>query len=99
MPGEWYYARNGNRQGPVPEDRLRELAAGGGLRPDDLVWQEGMPDWTSAGKVPGLMPAGSPPPIPVRAVPAVETAGHDRSAIREAANTKLAAGLCGILVG
>ena len=48
MAGEWYYAQDGNRQGPVPEDRLRELAAAGRLRADDLVWQDGMADWTPA---------------------------------------------------
>src|SRR5437879_4477910 len=99
MAGEWYYAQDGNRQGPVPEDRLRELAAAGRLRPDDLVWQDGMPDWTPASRVPGLIPTGGPPPIPARAVSVPDRESGDAMAIKEASSTKVAAGICGILVG
>lgn len=38
----WYYVRDGQRMGPVSEDEIRQLAVSGGLRPDDLVWNESM---------------------------------------------------------
>ena len=41
----WHYTRDGRRLGPVPRERLIELAREGWLAPDDLVWSDGMPDW------------------------------------------------------
>ena len=63
---EWFYARDGVRQGPVPADELRRLAAGGALRPHDLVWREGMPQWQPAGQATDFFPtaAAVPPPLP-----------------------------------
>ena len=48
MTERWFYARDGRRQGPVPRERLIDLARDGWLSPDDLVWSEGMPEWTPA---------------------------------------------------
>jgi uncharacterized RDD family membrane protein YckC len=48
---EWYYARNKERYGPVPEREVRALLDGGQLGPNDLVWTEGMPDWGKAAAV------------------------------------------------
>ena len=51
----WYYSSNGERQGPVSFDELKALARRGGLDAvKDLVWTEGMTDWTASGQVPGL---------------------------------------------
>jgi hypothetical protein len=64
---QWFYGRDGVQQGPISGDELKRLAESGGLRPHDLVWREGMPQWQPAQQVPGLFaaPAG-PPPIPAR---------------------------------
>jgi hypothetical protein len=51
---EWYYAHDGQQAGPVSALELKQLADAGKLRPDDLVWQEGMKDWSPARKVKGL---------------------------------------------
>ena len=48
MIERWYYARDGQRQGPVPKERLVDLAREGWLSPDDLVWTEGMSEWQPA---------------------------------------------------
>ena len=56
----WYYAVDGQRQGPVPFDHLRQLAAAGQLSAGDLVWREGMADWQPAGTIPALAPAPAP---------------------------------------
>lgn len=51
---QWYYARGGERQGPVDRETLESLARSGGLSADDLVWAEGMGDWQPARMVDGL---------------------------------------------
>jgi len=53
-PVEWFYARDNRQQGPVSALELKQLAQTGQLKPDDLVWREGMGDWLPAGKVKGL---------------------------------------------
>jgi hypothetical protein len=79
---EWYYARGDRRLGPVPVNELKRLAAGGDLRPEDLVWRDGMADWAFARNVKGLFgdvpapPPGaaasvvSPPPVAAAQTPA-----------------------------
>lgn len=41
----WFYVVNGAQQGPVDEATLQQLAAGGTITPETLVWREGMSDW------------------------------------------------------
>jgi hypothetical protein len=58
----WFYASNGQQQGPFPEAQLRDLITRGTVRADTLVWSEGMSGWQRAGEIPGLVPGGSAPP-------------------------------------
>ena len=58
----WFYASNGQQQGPFPEAQLRDLITRGTVRPDTLVWTEGMSGWQRASDIPGLVPGGSGPP-------------------------------------
>ena len=52
---EWFYAHKGTQSGPVDFDTLRGMAAKGELDDErDLVWSNGMKEWTAAGKVAGL---------------------------------------------
>ena len=51
----WYYAKDGKKHGPVSSSELKKLAASGKLDPEDLVWTDGMKDWTAARDVPGLV--------------------------------------------
>jgi hypothetical protein len=62
----WFFASNGQQQGPYPEAQLRDLIARGTVRADTLVWSEGMAGWQKAGEIPGLMAGGAsaPPAIP-----------------------------------
>jgi hypothetical protein len=55
----WFYASNGQQQGPFPEAQLRDLITRGTVRADTLVWSEGMSGWQRAGEIPGLVPGGS----------------------------------------
>ncbi|WP_193788975.1 DUF4339 domain-containing protein [Zavarzinella formosa] len=56
MNQEWFYSVGDTRQGPVTEEQLRQLAAEGSLKPTDLVWKDGMPDWVEARTIPGFFP-------------------------------------------
>jgi hypothetical protein len=41
----FYVLKHGQRQGPYPQNVLRQLAVAGLLLPDDLVWKESEQDW------------------------------------------------------
>ena len=71
----WFYAANGQQQGPYPEDQFRDLIANGTVRVDTLVWTEGMAGWQRAAEVPGLMPSGGPPVLPAGGPPPMTGAG------------------------
>ena len=66
MAAEWYYTTNKQQMGPVSWDELRQLATQGLLRPNDLVWTDGMPEWVKANGQAGLFrqadPRSSGPP-------------------------------------
>jgi hypothetical protein len=51
----WYYAAQGQQQGPVSEDELRDLIARGVVTAETLLWSDGMAGWEKAGRIPGLM--------------------------------------------
>ena len=54
MADDWYYARKGERFGPVPWAKVRSLAEQGWLMPGDLIWTPDMSDWQPAASVKGL---------------------------------------------
>lgn len=41
----WYYEIAGNRHGPVSDDQIQAIAAGGTLSVKTLVWRSGWSDW------------------------------------------------------
>ncbi len=51
---QWYYARNDQQFGPVSAAELKQLVSAGRLSPDDLLWREGMEQWTTAVNLRGL---------------------------------------------
>ena len=59
----WFYASNGQQQGPYPEAQLRDLITRGTVGADTLVWTEGMSGWQRAGEIPGLVPGGVGPAV------------------------------------
>jgi hypothetical protein len=58
----WFFASQGQQQGPYPEAQLRGLIANGTVTSQTLVWTEGMANWQKAGEIPGLLSAVSGPP-------------------------------------
>lgn len=59
----WFYASEGQQQGPYPETQFRGLIAQGIVRSDTLVWTDGMAGWQKAAEVPGLMPGSGTPRV------------------------------------
>jgi hypothetical protein len=61
----WFYAAQGQQQGPFSEAQFRNLIATNTVTADTLVWTEGMADWQRAGDILGPMSRTSgPPPAP-----------------------------------
>ena len=95
----YYYAAGDEHRGPFTIDQLRAQA----LRRDTMVWKEGMAQWQRAENVPELAELFAPPPPPINpgAYPyggayAGAAGAYDLSGVF---GTKLAAGICAILVG
>lgn len=62
MANEWHYTLNGQQVAvPATSTQLKQLASSGQLKPTDLLWQEGMPDWVPASAVRGLFPSAGKP--------------------------------------
>jgi hypothetical protein len=51
---EWYYAKEGERKGPVSSSQLRQLAQSGELLPTDMVFKEGGTQWIPASSINNL---------------------------------------------
>jgi hypothetical protein len=72
MANDWYYENGGKRHGPVAPAALKQLADAGQIRPETLIWRQGMPQWAQAKAVKGLFngnataaaPAAAPSPAP-----------------------------------
>lgn len=57
---EWYYALNGQQNGPVNEAEFNRLVSTGVIRPDTLVWHSGLAEWQPLAKV---QPVAAAPPV------------------------------------
>ena len=77
----WFYVDSERQRHQVTEEQLQSLADSGVVRPDTLIWCEGMAAWlASAQAMPGLFKsaAGSPPPpLPGGSPPAMPMKSHD----------------------
>ena len=55
----WYVRRGERERGPLGEEALRALVGTGQVTPDTMLWREGLPDWTAAGALPGVLGPGA----------------------------------------
>ena len=62
----WHMAENGQAMGRFATNQMAEAARAGRLRPDTLVWTQGMAQWAAASEVAALQSAFAavPPPLP-----------------------------------
>lgn len=61
---QWYIARDGKQHGPLTDVEMRTFVGHSYLRPSDLLWRPGMPDWQPA---PQVFPAAFQQPQPAPA--------------------------------
>jgi len=66
MPSQWYYHKNGQQQGPFSWEEVYHKAEASAFGPTDLVWAEGMENWTRADQIRGLF-SNDPPPASLQA--------------------------------
>jgi hypothetical protein len=89
MAAEWYYTTNKQQMGPVSWDELQQLATQGLLRPNDLVWTDGMPEWVKATAQAGLFAQPAALAAGASRVELVEPPPLPRSATRERIDAEL----------
>jgi uncharacterized RDD family membrane protein YckC len=71
----WYYADNNERRGPIEDAAFQTLVASGTIKPDTLVWREGLTDWvpySQAGSASAPLSMANPGPA---AIATTATAG------------------------
>ena len=90
---EWYFAHGDKQSGPITALELKQKAIAGELKPDDLVWREGMAEWTAARNVRGLFEESPQPP----AVGAAAARGASRAAETAAPAAQPEGGVAGRL--
>jgi hypothetical protein len=66
MADQWYYSQQGQRVGPVSEEQISHLVSSGQIQPTDLIWKQGMAQWSQASQIfpPPPSDPNAPPPIP-----------------------------------
>jgi len=64
----WYYAENNERRGPIEDAAFDSLVTAGAVRPETLVWREGMTNWqalsASGYRGQSAAPPANMPPVP-----------------------------------
>ncbi len=60
-PKQWFYSSDGVQRGPVEFSNLQLLVGTNQVRPDDLVWSEGMTAWLPVSQILGLGKSASRP--------------------------------------
>lgn len=67
---QYFFAENNEQKGPFSLDQLRTM----GLRPETLVWHEGLADWQRLDRTPDLAAALLAPlqPVPPQPAPPVQ---------------------------
>lgn len=61
---QWYYYQDKQRNGPIPESRIRQMIADGILQKKSFIWTKGMKDWKHIGDAFPMTPLPSECPAP-----------------------------------
>jgi uncharacterized RDD family membrane protein YckC len=93
----FYYAVNGQQTGPVTEEELRQMVAGGALAADTLVWREGMAEWqpfsTAIGGLAGATQAAVECSVCHQKFPADQTIQYGNATVCAGCKPRLVQGL------
>lgn len=60
----WYYAENGQQNGPLKDGEFEQLVAAGTIRPETSVWREGMANWQAYREIAAQAFPGAPSAAP-----------------------------------
>lgn len=60
---DWFYGKSGQQYGPIDESTLRARIATNEVGRNDLLWTDGMAQWTPLREMPEFYDAPVPPPI------------------------------------
>jgi TM2 domain-containing membrane protein YozV len=106
---QWFYAKNGQQNGPVTLSDLQMLASVGEITPTDYVWRTGMREWVTAKEVRAIFNPKPEKPIHEQFMDAVHNeigvALGERPPLPERPSNsdlfarKIAAAVCAILFG
>lgn len=66
---DWYYAGGDKPVGPISEAQFEQLVQAGAIKPDTLVWQQGMPEWRPLHEARGALGTPRPAQIQPRSAP------------------------------
>jgi hypothetical protein len=61
----WYYAHDGQQDGPHSEEALQNLVKSGQINASTLVWREGMPNWLPVSEAAPHLLVGFPGAVPL----------------------------------
>lgn len=64
---QYFYALNGQQQGPISFDQLKALFAGRTVNKETLIWKQGLVDWSPLKDIDELkvfLGGNTPPPLP-----------------------------------
>ncbi|MBY0505350.1 MAG: DUF4339 domain-containing protein [Bryobacteraceae bacterium] len=93
-----YYTKEAQATGPMEHKELARLVLIGTVRPETLVWREGLSSWQPLGTLPEFQAAApSPPPLPASA-PGLVGPRHYRYSGRYPVFRTCATAICGIMV-
>lgn len=62
----WFYVKDDERVGPITEEEVNSLVIQGSVKPQTLVWSEGMENWEEAGAHFSFKSKAFPPEVPSR---------------------------------
>jgi hypothetical protein len=88
---EWYYSRQGVRNGPIPLEEFRRMIEAGELVPEDRVYAEGLGQWAFVHEVKDRLPpkkAAASAPAPAAAAKSGPVATAERAAAAKKGVTK-----------
>lgn len=99
----WFYASPDRQSVAVPEEEIASLVAAGTIKPDTLLWRNGLPEWQPAATLrPDLFPDLPAVALPPAAAPVPVPAGAPRTypvtpAAAPTSGMAIASLVCGIL--
>lgn len=76
----WFYAKDGEQQGPVAAELIRERLKAGELSDTTLVWKDGMAQWAPLGEVLELREPVPTPAAPQEGAPVSEASAPVQAA-------------------